>query len=149
MLLIPHQHSYETKSDIYKETTQLSLIFPIFSRKRIVEVVFSSILDCDDNIYRHVAPWDLLPVTMTVHMSASCVKKKLAGNLPLALRRDRQRFLFICKVLIGNSPSYITSLLHWSNSHYSKHWSDWSALVPRANTNAAVLHTLKTLYNAL
>lgn len=67
-------HSYETKSDIYKERTQLSVVFPILSRKHIVEVFFLFILETRRT---------LRFITGDNDCTLECIRreKKLAGYL--------------------------------------------------------------------
>ncbi len=104
--------------------------FPLFSRKRVIEAVFLSVLDYGDVIYRNASASTLAAlnpiyysairfITGDSYLTHHCVLYENVGWAPLALRRDRHWLLFIYKALIGKMPSYITSLLNRSHTRFS------------------------------
>ena len=118
----------------------------MFSRKRVIEAVFMSVLDYGDTIYRHASASTLKPLDSMYHSALRfitcdsysthhCTLYEKVGWTSLTVRRNRHWLLFIYKTLNGHLPSYISSLLNWSNSHHFTRSSDWLTLeVPRANT---------------
>ena len=115
-------------------------------RKQIIEAVFLSVLDYGDVIYRNATASALTSLDSVYHSALRfitgssysthhCVLYEKVGWAPLSVRRQKHWLLFIYKVLNGNMPPYLSTLLNWSNNKYSTRSTDFLMLdVPRTKT---------------
>ena len=121
--------------------------FPPFSRKRIVESVFLSILDYGDIIYRHASVTTLKILDSVYHSALRfitgekydthhCILYNKVGWSSLADRRKKHWYLFIFKALIGKQPLYISSMLEWYTGAYMTRSNNLMLLrAPRASSD--------------
>ena len=132
----------------------------MFCRKYITEA-FSSVLHYGDVICR-LSPLSLhwtrfiTPPTdsllVNCYSTHHCILYENVWRAPLTVRRDSRWLMFLFKASKGDMSPDTSSLLNWSQSHYSTRSSDCTTLgVPRVNPanffSVSVLHKLGTFYN--
>ncbi len=89
--------------------------FPMFSRKRVVEAVFLSVLDYGDVIYRHAATSTLKQLDSVYHSALifiagdsynthHCTLYRKVGWSSLSLRRSYHWYLSVFKAISGKLP---------------------------------------------
>ena len=120
--------------------------FPLFSRKRIIEAVFMSVLDYGDVVYRHASRSCLKLLDSVFHSALRfitgdaydthhCVLYEKVGWSSLKERRDAHWHIFIYKALTGKLPPYLTEMLLISDGLYQTRSTDMLMLyVPYARS---------------
>ena len=108
--------------------------------------MFLSVLDYGDIIYKHAAASTLKCLDSVYHSSIRfitgdsydthhCILYNKVGWPSLAERRELHWHLFLYKAILGDCPSYISSLLKWASGPYHTRLSNFLTLkVPKVNS---------------
>ncbi len=123
----PHWHF------VIKAKTKIGFLFknktcfPLFTRKRIVEAVFLSLLDYGAVIYGRAASSALKPLDAVYHFffkfitgysygTHHCLLYQKTGLPAVSVRSEQHLYIYPYKTILQKLPLYLSSLLSWNVS---------------------------------